>query len=1464
MAGRRRARDGASTAPRRGRVSSGHASSAEPVGLSVVGIGASAGGLEAFQKFFDAMPPDSGIAFILVQHLDPTHQSMMVDLLAPHTSMKIEHAADGMRPARNCIYVIPPGVYLSVRDGALQLSKPPGRHVRLPFDFLLDSLADEFGERAVCVILSGTGADGSLGLKAVKETGGLVIAQDPGEAGHDGMPRNAIRTGSVDLVLPVAKIPQALVKYHRRMALMGMRSAAVPQGDARDWLPAVIDLLSAETGHDFTLYKQGTLRRRIERRMAMAAIESDDLDRYLDVLRSDPDELDLLAKDLLINVTSFFRDQAVFDLLAEKVVPDLVREHAAGSTLRIWVAGCSTGEEAYSLAMLFQEQIKASKHNVKLQIFASDVDADAVATAREGRYPETIEAEVAAERLARFFAKEEHAYRVRPELRAAVVFTVHDVLTDPPFARLDLISCRNLLIYLQPEAQATVISRFHFALRDGGVLFLGASETAGKVDGRFKVISKPARLYRHIGQGRLADLEFATGAGEGLRVSARAGQDRSRSNRAVFADLCQRMVTESYAPAAVLINREHECLYSLGPTDRYLRAVPGPPTHDLFAMARDDVRTKLRSAVQRAVQENARVEVSGGRTIQDGKPLSFSIVVHPVSREGENLHLVCFVDEPERERKPDGPLTPQDASRVAELEQELEAVRGELSEANGSLEEMIQRQREVNEEALSVNEEYQVANEELETSKEELQSLNEELTALNSQLHETLERERSTANDLQNVLYSTDVATLFLDPDLNIRFFTPATRALFNIIPSDVGRPLVDLRSLAADSALLEDAEAVLRTHTPIAREVGGRGGVWYSRRILPYRAEDNGVEGVVITFTDITERRNEAGALDAAKRTADLANVAKSRFLAVASHDLRQPLQTLFLLQGLLAKSAKDEKARKLLGRLGEALGAMSRMLNALLDLNQIEAGTIRAEPDEFPIGGLLDRLGEEFTYLAGSRGLAMHVVPCGRSIRSDPHLLEQMIRNLLSNAVKYTRSGRVLLGCRRREGKLRIEVWDTGMGIAEGEQREIFEEYHQIDNPARDPSRGLGLGLSIVQRFADLLDHRVSVHSVPGKGSVFAIEVTMAPGEPASRRESAPRSGTDAAESAARRAGVILVVDDDPLIRDILEVALSEEGHRVVTAPDGPRALALMAAETVQPDLILADYNLPGGMNGLQFAEKARNRLRRPVPVAVLTGDISAEALRDIAQQDCTHLTKPVKLEELTHAIRRFLPSPRFPSAARGPRENGADGGAASPAVYVIDDDSRVLDDIRRVLEDDGRTVETYSSAEAFLEADLPSREACLLIDAVLPGISGLQLLERLGREDRRLTTIMFTGKGDVAMAVQAMKAGASDFIEKPIGVDGLLASVDRALGRSRDAAKQAAWRVEAASRIGGLTQRQREIMDLVLSGHPNKNIAADLGISQRTVENHRAAVMMRTGTKSLPALARLAVAAASPEAD
>ena len=1453
-------------------------------GYPVVGIGASAGGLVACRRLLDAMPDGQGAAFILVQHLDPNHESLMVELLAGHTSMRVRQAADGMQVEPDHLYAIPPGAYLAVRKGRLQLSEPSAPHgARLPFDFLLHSMAEEYGPRAVCVVLSGSGSDGSLGLQAVSRASGFVIAQKPEEAEFDGMPRSAIKTGDVDIVLEIADIPEAIRGYATFLSeappvsrkadashFADNDDAEAESRQLQQHLGQIIDLLRTQTVHDFTLYKPGTLQRRIERRMAMVSLPTGSTGRYLDMLRQTPAELELLAKDLLIHVTSFFRDPAVFELLSSDILPGLLNRRENNEPLRLWVAGCSTGEETYSLAILLLEQLEASDRVVKLQLFASDIDAEAIATAREGLYPGTIAEQVSAARLARFFTREGDGYRVLPELRSVVVFTVQDVLADPPFSRLDMISCRNLLIYLRPEAQAKVISIFHFALRQDGILLLGNSETVGNNQGCFEVINKTARLYRHVIRDRPNESSFALTSSDGQqRTRLRLSPGRMASHTASLADLCRRLVLEAYAPAAILINSKHECLYSLGPIHRYLRMAPGLPNHDVLEMSRPGMRTQLRVAIKQAGLTQKRV-ISGGHVSVHGDVNSFNIEVHPVPSDELDLLLLCFVDIPTPEVITHIPTTDGEHPRIAELEHQLEVARSDLHNAIRNLELSSEEQSEINEEALSVNEEYQSTNEELLASKEELQSLNEELTALNSQLQETLERQRTTANDLQNVLFSTDVATLFLDTDLNIRFFTPATRALFNVIPGDIGRPIDDLNSLAIHGSMPDDARAVMAGAAIKELEVQMPNGVWFNRRILPYRTHASTIAGVVITFTNITERKRVAKDLEQAKLAADIANHAKSRFLAAASHDLRQPLQTLALLSGVLAKTVVSAQSKALVIRLDEALSGISGMLNTLLDINEIETGSVNAEMCDFPINTLLDRLRDQFSFHAEAQSLELHVVPCSAEVHSDPRLLEQMIRNLLANALKYTSKGKVLLGCRRHPGMLSIEVWDTGIGIPENEHKAIFDEYHQLNNSARERSRGLGLGLSIVQQLGKFLGHVIHVRSEPGKGSCFSIEIRMPASLPISGRPNAALHEVQPLPPGHRTADILLI-EDDLSVRDLLAQLLAGEGHRITAVSDGMAAITLVKDGSVSPDLILTDYNLPNGMDGVKVTAALRGLLARRVPVIVLTGDISKETLRHIASHDCVQLNKPIKPAELSTVIQRLLPLPGalpppvlLPAPAPAP-EAAAPAARPHPAIspdaatiFVIDDDNAVRDAMRLVFEMEGYAIETFGSAEEFLSKPHPQTVGCLLIDAYLPGMDGLDLLKKLIAEKHHLPSIMITGRSDVGMAVEAMKSGASDFIDKPVGTTELLDAVARALERARDSSKALAWQENATQHIAGLTERQRQVMEMVLAGHPSKNIAADLGISQRTVENHRASIMRKTGSKSLPALARLALAA------
>jgi two-component system, chemotaxis family, CheB/CheR fusion protein len=1439
----------------------------------VIGIGASSGGLEACKRLFADIDIPTAHAFILVQHLDPHHDSMMAELLGARTGLAVSEAINGGIIEPGHLYTIPPGSYLAVKGEQLLVSLPDARHgARLPFDYLLTSLAAEFGSRAVAVVLTGNGADGSIGIQAIRKQGGLVIAQNPEEAEFDGMPRSAIETGCVEEILPLALISSCLNDLTGRPA----PDSGNPDGHGSpDWLKTIIALLFEQTGHDFTLYKSGTLKRRILSRQTLIMPPLPAIADYIQLLKTDKSAVRDLARDLLINVTSFFRDPPVFKILQDRIIPELVDRHPPGRSLRIWIAGCSTGEETYSLVMLFHEHLAASGRDIRLQVFASDVDADAIAEARAGLYTAEKVRPVSPDRLAKFFTAEVGQFRVLQEIRNCIVFSVQDVLADPPFSQLDLVSCRNLLIYLQPEAQQKVLSLFHFALRENGILILGSAETVGSLSDCFASLAKAERIYRHERRSRPGEVGFPISSIGTIQkmVSGPSGLNTGPSRQAALADLCRSMVLTHHAPAAVLISRSNECLYSLGPTDRYLHVAPGHPTRDLFAMVRPGMILKLKGAVQQVIDGGLRVSVPLGRMQSGGELVSTTAVVHPVSSHGESMLLVCFVESKAIRAAVAAESSEDEAAsesgRNGALEQELLLTRTELETAIRSLEQAAEEQKAINEEATSVNEEFQSTNEELLTSKEELQSLNEELTALNAQLHDTLEREQRTADDLQNVLYSTDIATIFLDSELRIRFFTPATRQLFNVMPGDIGRPLADLRSNANDPTLLPSIHAVIGGAATQEEEVSVTDGIWFLRRIQRYRTQQGTVEGVVITYADISERRQAAEARDLAKRQAELASMVKSRFLAAASHDLRQPLQTMALLQALLDKTVIDSKPRALISRLHECISAMSGMLNDLLDINQIEAGTVRVDRGPLAIGPMLQRLKDEFSYHAQSHGLEFRYVTSSAVVISDQRLLEQILRNLLVNALKYTRKGRVLLGCRRHGQQLSIEIWDTGIGIPKEEQEAIFEEFHQLGNPARDRSLGLGLGLSIVRRLTDLVGHKVWMRSVPGKGSVFAITLDLATGKDqaaaapfANLRSTRDGEDTHTAGSGADTdaAALILIVEDEVPIRDLLTALISRAGYRTVVALNGVEALAMVEKDGLCPDLLLVDFNLPAGINGLDLAKRVRRFLGRHVPAIILTGDISTVTLRRIASQNDIHMHKPANITDLLATISRTLNAQPQGQAGQVLKDDPSNHALAASEtfpeqIWIVEDNGSSREALAILIRSWGVVVRDFATAEAFLAEFKPGSGAGLLVDAYLPGMGGIPLIQQLATGRTLPPTIVMTGHSDVAIAVSAMKAGAVDFIEKPFGVETLRSALENLAHRMRVVGQGKVLRDAAAQRIAPLTARQHQVMDMILAGHPNKNIAADLGLSQRTVENHRAAIMQRTGTKSLPELARIA---------
>jgi two-component system CheB/CheR fusion protein len=834
-------------------------SPAARVWFPIIGIGASAGGLEALQYFLSHVPQHSGMAFVVVQHLDPTRKGIMPELLQRVTGMKVMQVKDRTLVQPNCVYVIPPNKDMSILHGVLHLLEPASpRGLRLPIDFFLRSLAQDQQEHSIGVILSGMGSDGTLGLRAIKEKAGVVLVQDPATAKFDGMPRSAIDSGMADIVAPVDDLPGRILAYLRRTPLVHTAEAAL-EDKTQSALEKAIILLRTHTGHDFSLYKQNTFYRRIERRMGIHQIEK--ISDYVRYLQENSQELDLLFKELLIGVTSFFRDSAAWDELRKKIIPALIASRPAGHVLRAWVPGCSTGEEAYSLAMVVKEVMEKIKPKKKMtfQVFATDLDKDAIAKARQGIYPENICADVSPEQMGRFFKKDERGCRVTNEIREMVVFATQSLIMDPPFTKLDILSCRNLLIYLAPEMQKKLIPLFHYSLTPGGILLLGSAETVGNFTDLFTPLNNKLRIFRRTDSTvRSEPVEFPSSFSPPLPVGT--GARPENKSPISLQSVADQLVLEKFSPPAVLVNDKGNILYVSGHTGKYLEPAAGKANWNIFAMAREGLRYELGSAFHKALEQEITVVVHG-KVGTNGRKQYVDITVQRLEEPEalRGLVMIVFTDAaaPPETNVPSRPgkieKTSARSVRLEELERKFLQARLEAQTIREEMQTAQEELRSTNEEQQSTNEELQSTNEELTTSKEEMQSLNEELQTVNSELQVKVDELSRSNNDMKNLLNSTDIATLFLDNNLNVRRFTTQATKIIKLIPGDIGRPITDLGSDLLYPELVADAREVLRKLGFAEKPVCTRDGQWFTVRIMPYRTLDDRIDGVVITFADIT-----------------------------------------------------------------------------------------------------------------------------------------------------------------------------------------------------------------------------------------------------------------------------------------------------------------------------------------------------------------------------------------------------------------------------------------------------------------------------------------------------------------------------------------------------------------------------------------------------------------------------------
>ena len=835
--------------------------------LYIVGIGASAGGLEALQSLFLNMPMKSGMSFVLVPHLDPSHVSMMPELLQKNSRMPVREVCDGMTVESDTVYIVPSNKNLAILHGTLQLldtTEEPSS--RLPIDYFLRTLAQDAGERAIAVILSGMGSDGTLGIRAIKGELGMAMVQDPLSAKYDGMPISAIATGQVDYILSPEKMGLQLVKYIQYVEQKAFPANLPADGKLPFAMQKIFILLRSHTGHDFSFYKPSTIGRRIERRMSVHQVER--VIDYVRLLQQNPREVSLLFKELLIGVTNFFRDGEAFETLKQKCLTHLIKEKTNNGSLRLWVPGCSTGEEAYSVAILVQECLEEIGTHLGVQIFATDIDSDAVEVARSGLYPSSIAADVSRDRLKRFFTKEDASYRINKNIRETLVFAPQDIIRDPPFTKLDLISCRNLLIYLEAVIQKKLLPLFHYALHPGGMLFLGTSETIGSFTDLFKVVDKKWKIFQR--KQTAAAYHIAVEFPFPSKIGADSDTFTDKPEEMNLPRLTEKILLENYAPPSLIINETGDILYVHGRTGAFLEPAPGEARLNLMEMAREGFKPELQIAVREAltqqkdvIRQDLKVKDNGGwrRLDLTVKPLNLTdTAVGMLLVVFEERPLAAAVKKTTPAKKTAGKKSHKP---IKVLEEELKYTRENLQITIEELETSNEELKSTNEELQSTNEELQSANEELETSKEEQQSLNEELVTLNSELQQKIDELSLANNDMHNLLDSIEVPTVFLDFQLRIKRFTANAKKVINFIETDIGRPLHHIACRFKYDQLMADARNVLKTLVYREVEIQTENGHWYLMRILPYRTIDNIIDGVVIIYLDIHAQKVASGKID-------------------------------------------------------------------------------------------------------------------------------------------------------------------------------------------------------------------------------------------------------------------------------------------------------------------------------------------------------------------------------------------------------------------------------------------------------------------------------------------------------------------------------------------------------------------------------------------------------------------------
>lgn len=1364
---------------------------------AVVGIGGSAGGLQALMGVLEQLDSSFPAAIVVVLHLSPDHQSHATEILQRVTTLKVSQVTARTLLEPGHVYVIAPGTNLITDDGHVQPADAAPTHPSAVIDRFFRTLAEVHRERAIAVVLSGTGCDGALGITHVKEFGGLAVVQQLESCEHDDMPKAAVATKVVDLILSPAEIGKrltALVSSPARTLASkpvgegGADVGSEEDGDERAY-QEVLSALRVRTRHDFKNYKRATVRRRLERRMQLNGLAS--LQAYRDFLQKNPEEFAPLLADLLISVTSFFRDPPAFETLQGEVLPGLMERVHPDGELRVWVAACASGEESYSVAILLQEQADRMRSPPHLQIFASDISAAALATARAGVYPPNILADVSPSRLIGFFEKEKGDYfRIRPAIREKIVFAQHNVLSDPPFSKLDLICCRNLLIYLDRSAQAATLELFAYALRPGGYLFLGSAESVDALSSAFETVSKEHRIYRlrpeaaAMSRVRLPSQMADGGVSQDAPQHLPSPRDAYVAHDQALAIAHERALVAA-APPNVLIDTAYDIERASQGVGRFVAFSAGVPTRNLLSNVAADIRVELRTALFRAAESGRSVQTVFLRdrlgTPQAGAVMALS--VHPIpGDDGKPVRWLVLFDEPVNTFKPtvgeEGPSAPF-VSAIERLELENKSLKSLLQDTLDRSAVSNEELKASNEELQAINEELRSAKEELETSKEELQSVNEELTTVNFELRQKVDEAGRNNDDLRNLIESSDIATVFVDSAMNVKRFTPEASKLFALIPTDVGRPLMDVKSRLVYDEIVADASTVFRHLRPVERSIASIDGEHFLARILPYRTSTDKIGGAVLTFINVTALRDaesrvrlsEERLRDAIAASGDFCVVStdlegrvttwnegaehifghpaaqiigqsidllfteedraqgaplkeraealrtgrasderlylrrdgttvfcsgvmttlhsgapvgflkiardvsaskrveqaqrhdldeqrrasasiqhaldlKDRFLAVMSHELKQPLNLINVNAELLVRLPEMKalpSAQRIGGTIRRAVAAQEKIVNDLLDLSRVQTGKLQLNRQAHDLVQIVQQLAQAMTPDAVAKGIHLSLsLPERASCHCDAVRVEQIIWNLLGNALKFTPpAGTISIRLTTTPTQAKLEVSDTGTGIAPESLESVFELFRQVDGAEAGPQRaGLGIGLALVRELVIAHGGRVEASSPGlGKGSTFHIWLPLS---------EQPRSEAKAPPSHDSWVGQrVLVVDDDAELLAVFAELLELEGLDVVKTTSAKQALKILAQGGF--DLVFSDVGMPD-MSGLDFIKHARAlRLSKPFQSVAITGfgrEVDVRAAMEAGFD--AHLSKPISVERLGAQLRQLAAAQ--PGAGRG----------------------------------------------------------------------------------------------------------------------------------------------------------------------------------------------------------------------